>query len=206
MQAVTSIDDLVKLYGEPMERSLWKEIDHINDHYRQFIEKSPFLILATHGGKGVDCSPRGDPAGFVRVVNKKCLHIPDRKGNNRLDSLKNIILNGDVGIIFLVPGVGETIRVAGKGEILADENLRTSFTCQGKAPTSIISVAVDKVYYQCQKAVARSKLWDPNHFVDRKLLPTAGQMTKHFADSRKIEFDAESYDANYPEYMKKNMY
>lgn len=206
MQAITTLEQLTNLYGEPMERSLWKEIDHINDHYRQFIEKSPFLILATHGEKGVDCSPRGDPAGFVKVVNEKCVQIPDRKGNNRLDSLKNILRNAEVGLIFLVPGVGETIRVSGKARILIDPELCATFAMEDKLPTSVISVNVDKVYYQCQKALARSKLWNPDYYIDRKELPTAGQMTKAFAEMRSVEFNAEQYDANYPEYMKKNMY
>ncbi|MCJ8274282.1 MAG: pyridoxamine 5'-phosphate oxidase family protein, partial [Psychrosphaera sp.] len=108
MEKITSIEQLEQVYGQPVERALWKEIDHINPHYRQFIEASPFLILATFGEKGIDCSPKGDPKGFVRVVDEKTIHIPDRRGNNRLDSLRNIVTNPNVGLIFLIPNAGET--------------------------------------------------------------------------------------------------
>ncbi len=158
MNKISSIAELETIYGKPVERALWKEIDYISDQYRQLIEASPFLVLATHGEKGVDCSPRGDPAGFVRVVSPKQIMIPDRRGNNRLDSLRNIILNPDIGLIFLIPGVGETLRVSGKAEIMIDVELCNSFEIQGKPATSVISIHVEKVYFQCQKAIARSKL------------------------------------------------
>ncbi len=206
MKKLSSVSDLEEVYGETLERALWKEIDHINDHYRQFIEKSPFIILATYGEKGVDCSPRGDPAGFVRVANEKQLLIPDRRGNNRLDSLKNIVNNPDVGLIFLVPNAGETIRVSGKAEILIDDELCQCFAIDGKPASSVISVQVTKTYFQCQKAIARSDLWDQTTYIDRKELPTAGQMAKVFADRQGIEFDADEYDKNYPKHMKKTIY
>lgn len=206
MESISTINELRELYGEPMERALWKEIDYINDHYQQFIEACPFIILATHGEKGVDCSPRGDPAGFVRVVNEKCIQIPDRKGNNRLDTLINIVSNGDIGVFFLIPGVGETLRLAGKATIVKDEALCSSFAMGDKIPKSVISIAVEKVYFQCQKAIARSKLWEQDSIVDRSTLPTAGQMAKVFAAKHNVEFDADKYDADYSEYMKKTIY
>jgi uncharacterized protein len=206
MTKISSIAELESLYGPPVERALWKEIEYLSEHYQQFIQASPFLIMATYGEKGMDCSPRGDPAGFVRVVDKNTLLIPDRKGNNRLDSLRNIIENPKVGLIFLVPNVGETVRVSGTAEIIADPELCDSFAINGKAPKSIISVTVEKAYFQCQKALARSKLWDPNNYVERSSLPTAGQMAKYFSDKKQVEFDAEEYDRNYPEHMKKTIY
>jgi PPOX class probable FMN-dependent enzyme len=206
MDKIGSIEALEKRYGKPLERALYKEIDHINDHYRAFIETSPFLILATYGEKGIDCSPRGDPAGFVRVVDEKRLLIPDRRGNNRLDSLRNIISDPHVGLIFMVPNVGETIRVSGKAEIIVDEALCDSFSIKGKPATSVLSVTVQKAYFQCQKALSRSSLWDASCYIDRSLLPTAGQMAKVFLTKQGLDFDADSYDKNYPEYMKKTIY
>ena len=206
MDKITSIASLEQVYGKPVERALWKEIDHINDHYRQFIEASPFLILATHGEKGVDCSPRGDPAGFVRVEDAKHLLIPDRRGNNRLDSLRNIISNPSVGLIFMVPNAGETIRVSGTAEIIIDEALCESFAIYNKPASSVIKIIVQKAYFQCQKAIARSKLWDASTYINRSELPTAGDMASYFSQIKGLEFDGATYDKNYPEHMKKNIY
>jgi PPOX class probable FMN-dependent enzyme len=206
MDKVQTLEQLEQVYGQPVERALWKEIDHINHHYRQFIEASPFLILATYGEKGVDCSPRGDPAGFVRVTDDKHILIPDRRGNNRLDSLRNIVVNPKVGLIFMVPYAGETIRVSGTAQIIIDKSLCESFAINGKAASSVLSITVEKAYFQCQKAIARSKLWDSTSYIDRKSLPTAGQMAKLFTDNHGIAFDHESYDKNYPEHLKKTIY
>ena len=206
MQSIKTVEALEKVYGSPVDRALWKEIDHINDHYRQFIEASPFLILATYGEKGVDCSPRGDPAGFVRVVDQKKLLIPDRRGNNRLDSLRNIIANPQVGLIFLVPNAGETIRVSGTAEVLIDPALCQSFAINNKSASSVISITVEKAYYQCQKALVRSKLWDPSSYDDRSKLPTAGEMLQVFSTMQDTEFDGASYDKNYPDHMGKTIY
>lgn len=206
MEKIDSIEQLEQVYGKTVERALWKEIDHINDHYRQFIEASPFLILATYGEKGVDCSPRGDPAGFVRVASPKTLLLPDRRGNNRLDSLRNIISNPQIGLIFMVPNAGETIRVSGRAEIIIDDALCQSFAVQGKAASSVLQIIVDKAYFQCQKAIARSKLWDGSTYIERNELPSAGDMAKHFSALRYIEFDGEQYDKNYPEHLKKTIY
>jgi len=206
MNKISSLEALLEHYEEPVERALWKEIDHINHHYQQFIEASPFLILATYGEKGIDCSPRGDPAGFVRVADKHHLLIPDRRGNNRIDSLKNVVVNKKVGLIFLIPNAGESIRVSGSAEILIDETLCDSFAVQGKPASSVLSVKVDKAYFQCQKAAARSSLWDPSTYIDRKTLPTAGEMAKYFSEQQGVNFDNKAYDANYSEHMKKTIY
>lgn len=206
MKTIETIEALEDLYGQPMERAVWKEIDYLSDHYRQFIEASPFLILATYGEKGVDCSPRGDPAGFVRVVDEKTLLIPDRRGNNRLDSLRNIVSNPRVGLIFLIPTVGETVRVSGTAKIIVDEDLCQSFEIAGKPANSVLSITVEKAYFQCQKALARSQLWDASTYIDRKTLPTAGQMAEYFAGRRDVEFDGKAYDDGYAEHLKKTIY
>lgn len=207
MQKIDSLEMLEQIYSNPApQRSLWKEIDHVNKLYRQFIEASPFLILATSGEHGVDCSPRGDPPGFVRVVSPHCIQIPDRKGNNRLDSMRNIIENPAVGVIFLVPGAGETLRLAGQAEILIDEALCQSFAINDRPASSVLSIQVEKVYYQCQKALVRSRLWDPNARVEPGVLPSAGQLARHFSADHGVELDAESYDADYAENLRQRIY
>ena len=137
-----------------------KEIDHISPEYRTFIEASPFFALSTCGPEGLDCSPRGDDPGFVRVADEKTLMIPDRRGNNRIDSLRNIVRDPRVSLLFLVPGVGETFRVIGRATISTDPELCESFIFAGKTPRSVIIVAVERVYFQCSKAIIRSRLWD----------------------------------------------
>jgi PPOX class probable FMN-dependent enzyme len=207
MQIIDSENILEQVYSaEVGERSLWKEIDHVNDLYRQFIEAAPFLVLASYGDHGVDCSPRGDPPGFVRVVSPKCIQIPDRKGNNRLDSMRNILQNPSVGVIFLIPNVGETLRISGQAEILVDDELCASFAVNGKPASSVLSIHVDKVYYQCQKALVRSKLWNPESRDRPEHLPTAGKLAQHFSAQHGADFDAESYDEDYAEHMKKTIY
>src|SRR5437762_7974966 len=171
---VTSIEALEHIYGEPFGPSIAKETDRVTSHYRAFIEAAPFFALATSGPEGLDCSPRGDAPGFVRVLDEKTLVIPDRRGNNRLDSLRNIVRDPRVALLFLIPGVGETIRVIGRAAISTDPDLTASFVVNGKAPTCVIVVTVERVYYQCTKAIIRSKLWDPARHVDRQSLPTTG--------------------------------
>jgi len=171
---ITSLDQLRALYGEPTDVSIAKEIDHVSDHYRAFIEAAPFFALATVGPEGLDCSPRGDAPGFVRIADPKTLLVPDRRGNNRIDSLRNIMRDPRVALLFLIPGIGETIRVIGHATLSIDPDLLASFAVNGKAPNCVIVVAVEHVFYQCTKAIVRSQLWDPARHVDRKTLPTAG--------------------------------
>jgi uncharacterized protein len=171
---VTTMDQLMELYEQPSGISIAKEIDHISDHYRAFIEAAPFFALATGGPDGLDCSPRGDEPGFVRVADRKMLMVPDRRGNNRIDSLRNIMRDPRVALLFLIPGIGETIRIAGRAALSNDPDLIASFAVNGKAPTCVIVVTVERVFYQCTKAIIRSKLWDPARHVDRKSLPTTG--------------------------------
>lgn len=200
---VTSIAQLEALYEAPSPRSLIKEIDHISDHYRAFIERAPFVVVATCGPEGLDCSPRGDPPGFVRVQDAQTLLIPDRRGNNRLDTLRNLVRDPRISLLFLVPGVGETMRINGRAMITADPGLRDTFAIQGKLPTSVLVVTVERIYFQCQKALARSRLWSPEAQIPRSELPTIGQMMEALAPG---EFDGASYDASYPEHMRKTIY
>lgn len=200
---VTTDAQLDAIYGEPLAQSLVKEIDHISDHYRCFIEASPFVLLATSGPEGLDCSPRGDPPGFVRVADERTVLLPDRRGNNRIDSLRNIVRDPRVALLFLVPGVGETLRINGRAKILVDPELCESFAMQGKMPRSVIAVTAERVYFQCQKALARSRLWQSDAQVDRASLPTAGQILQ--ALSREA-FDGRAYDEAYPERLKKTIY
>src|SRR3954451_23399337 len=158
---VTSMEALERLYGEPFGPSLVKETDRITGPYRAFIEAAPFFALASGGPDGFDCSPRGDAPGFVRVADPKTLMIPDRRGNNRIDTLRNIVRDPRVSLLFLIPGVGETIRVIGRASISSDPALCESFIFAGKTPRTVIVVAVENVYFQCSKAIVRSKLWDP---------------------------------------------
>ncbi len=171
---VTTMEQLMALYESPSDVSVAKEIDHISDHYRAFIETAPFFALATGGPDGLDCSPRGDSPGFVRVADRQTLLVPDRRGNNRIDSLRNIMRDPRVALLFLIPGIGETIRVVGRAALSIDPDLMASFAVNGKAPCCVIVVTVERVFYQCAKAIVRSKLWDPAWHVDRKSLPTTG--------------------------------
>src|SRR6516164_3292817 len=173
---ITTMDGLDALYDEPFGPSIVKEIDHVNIHYRAFIEAAPFFALATSGPDGMDCSPRGDAPGFVRVLDENTLLIPDRRGNNRIDSLRNILDDPRVALLFLIPGCGETLRVNGRAAISTDPELMQSFIVEGKAPRSVIVVTVENAYYQCPKAIVRSKLWDTATWLDRKTLPTAGKI------------------------------
>jgi uncharacterized protein len=200
---VTTPAQLEALYGEVFPPALVKEIDHVNAHYRAFIERAPFFALATNGPDGLDCSPRGDPAGFVRVHDEKTLLIPDRRGNNRIDSLRNLIENPRISLLFLIPGCAETIRVNGHAAISTDPELCKSFTFAGKVPRSIIVVTVDRCYFQCPKAIVRSKLWDPATQVDRKSLPTSGTILAGISNGA---MGGPEHDRAYPERLKATIY
>jgi PPOX class probable FMN-dependent enzyme len=201
---ITTTEQLEAMFAEPpLANSLVKEIDHINASYRALIEAAPFFALATIGPEGLDCSPRGDPAGFVRVADEKTLIIPDRRGNNRIDSFRNIVRDPRVALMFMIPGCGEVIRVIGQAAISADPELCAQFTLNGKVPKVALVVTVERVYYQCPKALVRSKLWEPSTWVDRKSLPTTGQILRDITGGR---HDAERHDREYPERLKATIY
>lgn len=203
MSVISTVEQLEALYGLPGETSLVKELDHVIPEYAAFIEASPFVSLATSGPEGLDCSPRGDLAGFVRIHDPRTLMMPDRRGNNRADSLKNIIRDPRVALLFLVPGSGTTLRVNGRAHISVDAELCASFTVEGKPARSVTVIDVDAVYFQCARAIVRSELWNPEGHVDPKSLPTPGQI---LAVTSGKSIDGESYDREWPERAKKSMW
>ena len=191
------------VYGEISPGAIAKEIDYIHPHYRAMIEASPFLTIASVGPEGLDVTPRGDPAGFVHVVDDKTLLIPDRRGNNRVDTLRNIIRDDRVALLFLIPGVGETLRVNGRASISVAPELIGRFPFRGTLPRSVIVVRAERVYFQCPKALIRSELWNPEKQIDRKALPSTGRI---LADVTAGMFDGEAYDKAYPERLKATIY
>ncbi|MBX6426870.1 MAG: pyridoxamine 5'-phosphate oxidase family protein [Variibacter sp.] len=171
---ITSIEELERLYTPVNPNALMKEVAYVHEHYRKMIEAAPFVAIASAGPEGLDCTPRGDHPGFVRVVDDKTLMIPDRRGNNRIDTLRNIVRDPRVALLFLIPGVGETLRVNGRAKISVDPALLESFAVDGKPPRSVLIVTVESVYFQCSKAIVRSKLWDPARQIARSALPSTG--------------------------------
>jgi PPOX class probable FMN-dependent enzyme len=200
---IATLAELEALYGPVGEASLVKETDRIVPEYRAWIEAAPFLALATRGPEGLDCSPRGDEPGFVRVENDKTLLIPDRRGNNRIDSLKNIVHDPHVALLFLIPGIGETLRVNGRAAISIAPDLLKSFAVAGKAPRSVLVVSVDTVFFQCSRAVVRSDLWNPEKRVARGSVPSAGQILAALSDRR---VGGEAYDEALPERVRSTLY
>jgi PPOX class probable FMN-dependent enzyme len=200
---LTDISALRELYGEPSEPAIAKEIDYVHPHYRAMIEASPFMVMATCGPDGLDVSPRGDPAGFVVVEDDRTLLIPDRRGNNRCDSLNNLIEDPRIALLFMIPGVGETLRVNGRAEISVEPALLERFPAQGKLPRSVIVVHVERVYFQCPKALVRSDLWNPAKHIERRSLPSSGTI---LADITRGRVGGAEYDAAYPERLKATIY
>lgn len=195
MSVITSVEELEALYGQPGEASLVKERDRLIPEYAALIAASPFVALATCGPDGLDCSPRGDLAGFVRVHDERTLMMPDRRGNNRADSLKNIILDGRVGLLFLIPGSGTTLRVNGTAKVVVDAALCESFAMEGKAARSVVVMTIETVFFQCARAIHRSELWNGARHVDPASLPTPGQI---LAATSKGSIDGEVYDKEWP--------
>jgi PPOX class probable FMN-dependent enzyme len=174
---VSTLAELEALFPEEVyPPAKVKETDRITKAYCALIEASPFCVIATSGPDGLDTSPRGDPKGFVRVVDEKTIILPERRGNNRIDSLRNLVTDPRIALIFLIPGVSETLRVIGRATISADPELCAGFVMQGKAPRVVLMISVEKVFFQCAKALVRSKLWDPSLHVERAALPTAGKI------------------------------
>ena len=200
---ITTLEELEALYDKAIGPSIAKEIDHISDHYRAFIEKAPFFVLATSGPGGMDCSPRGDPAGFVRVLDRKRVLIPDRRGNNRLDSLRNLVEDPRVSLLFLIPGVNETLRINGRARIIVDGALAASFAINDKTPKILLEVTADRVYYQCAKALIRSRLWASEAQLPRSALPSTGQILEEITNK---EINGAEHDKGYPERLKHTIY
>ncbi|MGV2290002.1 pyridoxamine 5'-phosphate oxidase family protein [Trinickia sp. YCB016] len=200
---LTSVEQLEAIYGAPSERAIWKEISYLNEDYRAFVEASPFIVLASAGPDGTDCSPKGDAPGFVRIIDERTLAIPDRPGNNRIDTLRNIVIDGRVSVLFIVPGVGETLRVNGRATVSNDADLLESFAVDGKLPRTAIVINIETAYFHCSKALARSHLWNPERHIERSQLPSAGQMHKRLASR---DFDAQAYDKDLAERLPSMLY
>ena len=203
MALITSEADLLALYGEVGEASIVKEVDHVHPIYRPFIEAAPFCVLATAGPGGLDASPRGDGPGFVVVEDAKTLLMPDRRGNNRIDSLRNVIADPRVALLFLIPGIGETIRVNGRAGLSVDPELKARFAVDGKEPRSVLVVQVERVYFQCSRAVVRAELWNPASQVARSSLPSAGAILAALSAAR---VGGDEYDRALPERVKATLY
>jgi PPOX class probable FMN-dependent enzyme len=185
MAAITTTEELRRHYKDPLERVLRKRLDRLDLHCRRFIELSPFVVLATSDADGnVDATPRGGEPGFVHVLDERTLLLPDRPGNNGLDSLANLVSCPGVGLLFLIPGVDETLRVNGSAEIRDDEELQAPFDLKGRRPATVLVVSVRETYLHCAKALMRSNLWSEEAKVERSALPTMGQMMKDHAGER----------------------
>jgi uncharacterized protein len=200
---ITTLSELEAVYGEINKGSLLKETDRVVPEYHAFIEAAPFVALATRGPEGLDCSPRGDGPGFVRVRDEKTLLLPDRRGNNRIDSLRNIVRDPSVALLFLIPGIGETLRVNGRARISVEPTLLESFAIDGKAPKSVIAITVEAVYFQCARAILRSELWNPQKHVARGSLPSAGQILAALSNN---QVGGEAYDKELPERQRTTLY
>ena len=200
---ITTLDALLALYGEPGKSSTKKEIPYLHPHYRALIEASPFAILATSGPSGLDASPRGDPPGFVLVENETTLLLPERRGNNRVDSLRNIVADPRVALLFLIPGMGETLRVNGKATISVAPALLQRFTMGGKLPKCVLVIQVESVYFQCARAILRSRLWDPPAPGIAATIPTPGKILEAITEAL---IDGDKYDRELPQRQRDTLY
>jgi PPOX class probable FMN-dependent enzyme len=203
MSIVATVRDLEAIYGQPNEASTVKVATRMTPQYRVLIDKSPCAALATSGPEGLDCSPRGDLPGFVRVHDDKTLMMPDRRGNNRVDSLRNIVRDPRVALLFLIPGSGSTLRVNGHALVSVDPDLLTSFAIDGKAPRTVIVMTVVEIYFQCARAIVRSDLWNPDKRVDPKSLPTPGQILADMSENR---VGGDEYDTAWPERARQSLW
>jgi uncharacterized protein len=203
MARITTVEQLEMIYSGVTEASTAKVTDRITPEYRQLIESSPFVALATSGPEGLDCSPRGDLAGFVRVHDEQTLMMPDRRGNNRIDSLRNIVRDPRIALLFLIPGLTTTFRVNGRAFVDTDHALLDSFIVDGKAPRCVIVVEVEEAYFQCARALIRSELWNPEKHRSPKEFSTPGQILAALTEDR---VGGETYDREWPERAAKTMW
>jgi uncharacterized protein len=190
--AMRDEDDLRSVLGLPTDLVQAKKRDRLDHLTRQFVERSPFVLLATSAPDGTcDVSPRGDPPGFVRVLDDRTLLLPERQGNRLADSLRNVLGNAHVGLLFVIPGIGDTLRVNGRASLVSDEELLAASAVEGRAPRLGVLIEVDEVFTHCSKAFLRASLWDPSRYVDRSELPSSGEIHR----ARDPSFDADAYDA-----------
>ena len=193
---IRSAEELTGLYGPPLERSVRKQLDHLDDYCRAFIAASPMVFVGTQNAGAADTSPRGDVPGFVTVPDDHTLLIPDRRGNNRTDTLKNIVANPAIGLLFLIPGINETFRVNGDAFLSQDPSLTGQFVMQGKTPRTVIIVKVKEAYIHCSRALVRSDLWNPAKHAKPGSVPTMGAMmaahTCGFVDANTFDEEAKT--------------
>ncbi len=195
-------EELRDHFGEPVLRTVERQLDKLDGHCRHFIELSPFLVLSSAGPGGADASPKGDPPGFVKVIDDETLLIPDRLGNRRVDSMMNIVDSPGVGIIFFVPGVEETLRVNGEAEITTDPALLAPLSMKGKCPEAGLLIRVREAYFHCGKSIIRSKLWDPETRIERSAFPTLGRIVADQVPGRNVEEE----DATTERVNRENLY
>ncbi|WP_082143920.1 pyridoxamine 5'-phosphate oxidase family protein [Nitratireductor soli] len=200
---IASLEALEALYGEPGEASLVKVTERVIPEYAALIAASPFAALATVGPEGIDCSPRGDQPGFVRIHDERTLMMPDRRGNNRTDSLRNIVRDARAAFLFLIPGSGTTLRVNGRAHLTVDPELCASFAVAGAQPRSVIVLSIEEVYFQCARAIVRSDLWNAEKHADAKQLPTPGKI---LAATSRQAIDGAAYDGEWPERAARTMW
>jgi len=200
---IETLAQLEALLGPVGEASIRKESATLHPHYRAMIQASPFAVLATSGPGGLDASPRGDPAGFVHVQDERTLLVPERRGNNRADSLRNIVADPRVALLFLIPGVGETLRVNGRAAISTDPALLERFAMQGQRPKCVLVIAVETVYFQCARAITRSDLWRPVAADAPRPVPTPGAMLEALTAA---SIDGAAYDRDLPERQRTTLY
>jgi hypothetical protein len=205
-EVISSEAALRARYRAPSELAIKKQLDHLDGNCRRFIALSPFLCLATAGEKGTDNSPRGDAPGFVEVLDDRTLLIPDRPGNNRLDSLANIVRNPQVGLLFLIPGVTETLRVNGRARIITTPEILERFAVDGRTPATTILVETQEVFLHCSKALIRSRLWQEDARVDRKVLPSLGRMIAEAAERNPAAATVADYDARIAKSIEEALY
>jgi len=203
MHTIQTVQQLETLYGKPGEASLVKEVDHVTPEYRRLIEASPFAVLATAGPEGLDCSPRGDRPGFVRIHDRRTLMLPDRLGNNRVDSLRNIIRDPRVALLFMIPGSGTTLRVNGRAYLSVEPTLLQSFAVDDKRPRSVMVMTIETIFFQCARAIVRSELWNPTRHVDGKSLPSPGEILAALSEQR---VGGEAYDQAWPARAKNSLW
>jgi uncharacterized protein len=200
---ITTLVELDNIYAAPNEASTAKEVSHLTPHYRRMIEASPFVTLATCGPEGLDCSPRGDKHGVVRIQDERTLLLPDRRGNNRADSLRNIVRDPRVALLFLIPGSGNTLRVNGRAVISIEPELLRSFAVDDAEPRSVVVITIETVFFQCARALLRSSLWDAASHVDLASLPTPGQILAALTGDR---VGGQAYDQAWPDRAKATMW
>ncbi|MCW1246577.1 pyridoxamine 5'-phosphate oxidase family protein [Pseudomonas sp. SAICEU22] len=199
---LTSIEHLEAIYGQPHERAVRKQIPFLNEDYQAMVRASPMVIIGSAGPDGLDSSPRGDAPGFVQILDEHTLALPDRPGNNRIDTLRNVLHDPRVSLLFIIPGIGETLRVNGTARISVEPELLERFAVKGKLPRTVLLIAIEAAFFHCSKAIVRSELWNPERYLDRSAVPSAGAIHKRLNEG----FDAEAYDRETPARVQASLY